>query len=169
MKKIISVLTIVGALLMFTGCGPEAKPNNDENNNDTNQGEVANLTLTPTEIVQKMYEGFGEDELPMLGDRELIKDELEYNLGLTELDFKEGVVNEPMMGSIAHSVVVVRVNEGVDVEATVADIKAKVNPRKWVCVEAETVLVESKGDIIVLVMSNETTATKLMDNFKKLN
>ncbi len=167
MKKIVSILLVIGTLFMFTGCGKETTPDNNDNNQ--NQTPTANLTLTPTEIVQKMYEGFGEDELPMLGDRELVAEELEYNLGLTELNFKEGVVNEPMMGSIAHSVVVVRVNEGVDVEATVADIKAKVNPRKWVCVEAETVLVESKGDIIVLVMSNNDTATRMMDNFKKLN
>lgn len=167
MKKIVSILLVIGTLFMFTGCGKETTPDNNDNNQ--NQTPITNLTLTPTEIVQKMYEGFGEDELPMLGDRELVAEELEYNLGLTELNFKEGVVNEPMMGSIAHSVVVVRVNEGVDVEATVADIKAKVNPRKWVCVEAETVLVESKGDIIVLVMSNNDTATRMMDNFKKLN
>ena len=167
MKKIVSILLVIGTLFMFTGCGKETTPDNNDNNQ--NQTPTTNLTLTPTEIVQKMYEGFGEDELPMLGDRELVAEELEYNLGLTELNFKEGVVNEPMMGSIAHSVVVVRVNEGVDVEATVADIKAKVNPRKWVCVEAETVLVESKGDIIVLVMSNNDTATRMMDNFKKLN
>ena len=154
MKKILSALLVVGALLMFTGCS---------------NSKTQNLTLTPTEIVAKMYEGFGEEELPMLGEKELIAEELEYNLGLTELDFVEGTVSEPMMGSIAHSVVVVRVKDGVDVAKTVEDIKAKVNPRKWICVEAETVLVESKGDIIVLVMSNNDTATRMMENFKKLN
>ena len=168
MKKLICSLLVVGSLFMFTGCGDKTNVDNNDNNQEQNQT-TTNLTLTPTEIVQKMYEGFGEDELPMLESRELTKEELEYNLGLTELDFKEGVVNEPMMGSIAHSVVLVRMKEGVDVAATVADIKAKVNPRKWVCVEAETVLVESKGDIIVLVMSNNDTATRLMDNFKKIN
>lgn len=153
MKKILGVLFVIGALFMLVGCSNKEQ----------------NLTLTPTEIVAKMYEGFGEDELPMLGDKELVAEELEYNLGLTELDFVEGTVSEPMIGSIAHSVVVVRVKEGVDVAQTVADIKAKVNPRKWVCVEAETVLVESKGDIIVLVMSNNDTATRMMENFKKIN
>ena len=153
MKKILGVLFVVGALFMLTGCSNKEQ----------------NLTLTPTEIVAKMYEGFGEDELPMLGERELVAEELEYDLGLTELDFVEGTISEPMIGAIPHSVVVVRVKEGVDVAKTVADIKANVNPRKWVCVEAETVLVESKGDIIVLVMSTNDTATKLMENFKKIN
>ena len=152
MKKILSLLVVVGALFMLTACG-----NKEEN-----------LTLKPTEIVAKMYEGFGEDELPMLGDRELVAEELEYHLGITELDFVEGTVSEPMIGSIPHSVVVVKVAEGVDVAKTVAVIKAKANPRKWVCVEAETVLVESKGDIIVLVMSNNDTAVKMMENFKKI-
>ena len=153
MKKIVSIILVIMTLFMFTGCSSKE----------------ANLTYTPTEIVEKMYEGFGEDELPSIGNKELITEELEYNLGLTELDFVEGTVSEPMIGSIAHSVVVVRVKEGVDVAKTVEDIKAKVNPRKWVCVEAETVLVESKGDIIVLVMSNNDTATRMMENFKKIN
>lgn len=153
MKKILSLLFVIGALFMFTGCSNKEQ----------------NLTLTPTEIVAKMYEGFGEDELPMLGEQELTAENLEYNLGLTELDFIEGTISEPMIGSIAHSMVVVRVKENVDVAKTVEDIKANVNPRKWVCVEAETVLVESKGDIIVLVMSNNDTATRMMENFKKIN
>lgn len=167
MKKIVSILLVLGSLFMFTGC--EKETNVDNNNDNQVQTPETNLTLTPTEIVQKMYEGFNDDELPMLESRDLVAEELEYNLGLTELDFQEGIVSEPMIGSIAHSVVVVRVNEGVDIDATVADIKAKANPRKWVCVEAESVLVESKGDIIVLVMSNNDTATRLMENFKKIN
>jgi hypothetical protein len=152
MKKIISILLVIGTLFMFTGCSKEA-----------------NLTQTPSEIVAAMYEGFGEEELPMmLGERELVADELEYNLGLTELNFVEGTVSEPMISSIAHSVVVVRVAEGVDIEQTKADIKANVNPSKWLCVTADSVLVESKGDIIVLVMSSNELAPKLMENFKNL-
>lgn len=152
MKKLLSVLLVIGTLFMFTGCTKEK-----------------NLTQTPSEIIASMYEGFAEDELPMmLGERELVKEELEYNLGLTELNFIEGTVSEPMITSMAHSVVVVRVAEDVDIEQTKADIKAKVNPSKWLCATAETVLVESKGDIIVLVMSSNETATKLIENFKNL-
>lgn len=153
MKKILSVLLVVGALFMLTACG-----NKEEN-----------LTLTPTEIIAKMYEGFAEDELPMaLGNRDLVAEELEYNLGLKELDFVEGTVSEPMITSMAHSVVVVRVAKGVDIEKTKADIKANVNPNKWLCATAEEVYVESKGDIIVLIMSNKQTAPRLLENFRNI-
>lgn len=153
MKKILSVLLVVGALFMLTGCG-----NKEEN-----------LTYTPSEIIAKMYEGFAEDELPMmLGERELVAEELEYNLGLKELDFVEGTVSEPMITSMAHSVVVVRVADGVDIEKTKADIKANVNPSKWLCATAEEVYVESKGNIIVLIMSNKDTAPKLLEKFKNI-
>lgn len=153
MKKILSALLVVGAIFMLTACG-----NKEEN-----------LTLTPTEIIAKMYEGFAADELPMaLENRELVAEELEYNLGLKELDFVEGTVSEPMITSMAHSVVVVRVAEGVDIEKTKADIKANVNPSKWICATAEEVYVESKGDIIVLIMSNKQTAPRLLENFKNI-
>lgn len=155
MKKLVAILMALAALFMLAGCGQK------------NNGE-ANLTQTPSEILEKMYEGFGEDELPVLANKELIDEELEYNLGLTELDYKEGMISEPMMGSIAHSVVVIRLNENADVEKVVEDIKANVNPRKWVCVEAEKVIVESKGDVVVLIMSNNDTATKMIENFRKL-
>ena len=155
MKKLVAILMALAALFMLAGCGQK------------NNGE-ANLTQTPSEILEKMYEGFGEDELPVLANKELIDEELEYNLGLTELDYKEGMISEPMMGSIAHSVVVIRLNENADVEKVVEDIKANVNPRKWVCVEAEKVIVESKGDVVVLIMSNKDTETKMIENFRKL-
>ena len=162
MKKLLLSLLLVFMVVSLAACG----------GNSNNAGGNVDGDL-PT-LMTELYAGIDEENLPMLGQMEISDDEtFAWIIGAQEGFVLEGVkeayVSEPMMGSIAHSVVVVRVNEGVDVEATVADIKAKVNPRKWVCVEAETVLVESKGDIIVLVMSNNDTATRMMDNFKKLN
>ena len=153
MEKILSALLVVGALFMLTACG-----NKEEN-----------LTLTPTEIIAKMYEGFAEDELPMaLGDRELVAEELEYNLGLKELDFVEGTVSEPMISSIAHSVVLIRLKDGEDIEAAKTKIKENVKADKWICVQAEKVTVKSKGHLIMLVMSSEDQATKIEANFDNL-
>ena len=41
------------------------------------------------------------------------------------------------------------------------------SPRKWVCVEAEHTYVLSKGDLVVLIMSNEH-ADKIKENFENL-
>lgn len=134
----------------------------------------ANVEGTLEEIMAKVYAGFGEDELPMLGDMPVDvtdKDAVEYYLGTSELSIKEALVREPMMGSIPHSVVLVRLNDAKDAEAAVAKIKEKANPRKWICVEAKNVVVDSIGDLVILIMvdsESQTTpeiAPKLTANF----
>ena len=134
----------------------------------------ANIEGTLEEIMAKVYAGFGEDELPMLGDMPVDvtdKDAVEYYLGTSELSIKEALVREPMMGSIPHSVVLVRLNDAKDAEAAVAKIKENANPRKWICVEAKNVVVDSIGDLVILIMvdsEGQTTpeiAPKLTANF----
>jgi hypothetical protein len=134
----------------------------------------ANVEGTLEEIMAKVYAGFGEDELPMLGDMPVDvtdKDAVEYYLGTSELSIKEALVREPMMGSIPHSVVLVRLNDAKDAKAAVAKIKEKANPRKWICVQAKNVVVDSIGDLVILIMvdsEGQTTpeiAPKLTANF----
>ena len=43
-----------------------------------------------------------------------------------------------------------------DVEKTKEEIKEKVNPAKWICVEASSVIVESKGNVIILIMLDDS-------------
>ena len=150
MKKILTVLFCVG-LLFITGCGKKEE----------------NLTYTNKEIIEKIYVGL-EGNLPMLGEMEITDENLSYYLGVESLDYKEALASEPMMGSIAHSIVVVRMNEGADIEKAKQEIKEKVDPRKWICVEAESVFVESKGDVIILIMSNKETAETIKTNFENL-
>jgi hypothetical protein len=83
---------------------------------------------------------------------------------------KEAYVSEPMIGSIAHTVLLVRMEEGADVEAAKKAIKDNVNPRKWICVGVEdekNVIVDNRGDLIVLIMEN-THAQTIHENFKNL-
>lgn len=150
MKKIFAVFACIG-LLLITGCDKKEE----------------NLTYTPTEIIEKVYVGL-EDNLPMLTNIEITDENLSYYLGVESLDYKEAVASEPMMSSIAHSIVVVRMNEGADIEKAKQEIKKNVDPRKWVCVEAESVIVENKGDIIILIMSKNETAEKIKTNFENL-
>lgn len=73
-----------------------------------------------------------------------------------------------MINAIAHSVGVVKLKDGADVEKVKREIKEKANPRKWVCVEAESVIVESRGNTIILIMSFEDIADKIATNFRNL-
>ena len=154
MKKVLPkllVLTII--LLTITACGTK--------------GQKQGYTLK--EILSKVYAPVGED-CPKMTQTKLTKENLSYYLGLDSLDFEEGIASEPEMSSIAHSVVVVRVKDGVDIEKTKQEIKEKVDPAKWICVQASSVIVESKGNVIILIMlDNNDIATKMQETFKNLD
>ena len=45
--------------------------------------------------------------------------------------------------------------------------RSKADPRKWICVEAEKLYVLNKGDLVVLIMSNELADT-IKTNFENL-
>ena len=113
----------------------------------------ANVEGTLEEIMAKLYAGIPAENLPMmLGQIPVDAENVEAYLGTTEVSFKEALVSEPMIGSIPHSVVLVRLNDAKDAEAAVAKIKEKANPRKWICVEAKNVVVDSIGDLVILIM-----------------
>ncbi|MEG1495254.1 MAG: hypothetical protein RR047_02940 [Bacilli bacterium] len=151
MKKTIIALCLVLALFI-TGCTAKEK----------------NITGSLEDIMTKVYAGIPEDKLPMmLKNMPVNKENLESYLGTADLDIKEAIASESMTGSIAHSVVLVRMNEKANIEEAKKLIKEHVNPRKWICVEAENVIIESKGDLIILIMSNEE-AKSIQTNFKKL-
>lgn len=86
-------------------------------------------------------------------------------------DLAEAAVFEPMMGSLPFSMVVVRVNESADVASVAEAMKSGINPRKWVCVEADDLQVAVYGDTILLIMvGSETdyTAQSYVDAFEEL-
>lgn len=104
-------------------------------------------------IMQRIYEGV-DVELPSTMTMEITKENSEYFLGIKEMEFEEALVSEPMMGSVAHSICLVRVKDGSDIESIKEEIRTSVNPRKWVCVgiERDEVIVENQGNLILLVM-----------------
>ena len=90
----------------------------------------------------------------------------------TGLDIAEGVkeaaVFEPMIGSIAFSMVAVQVEEGTDAAAVAEAMKTGIDTRKWICVEANDLMVATSGDVALLVMvdsNNGLTAQSFVDAF----
>lgn len=134
-----------------------------------------NVEGTLEELMVRIYDGIPAENLPMLMDIPVEKESVEGFLGTTEIDFKEAIAKEPMISSIPHSVVLVRLNDAKDAETAVEKIKASANPRKWICVEASNVVVKSKGDLVILIMcdtemtsEDEALAPKLEANFDNL-
>ena len=78
---------------------------------------------------------------------------------------------EPMIGSIAFSMVMVRVAPGEDIKSVAEAMKSGINPHKWVCVEADDMLVTGYRDVVMLIMldtSYDLTAQSFVDAFGKV-
>ena len=128
-----------------------------------------NVEGTLEEIMTKIYAGISEDELPMmLGNIEVTSDNIENYVGTSDIDFKEAIASESAVGSIAHSVVLIRLNDASKANETVTKIEENANPGKWICVVADDVIVKNKGDLVILIMSNEELAPRLDANFEGL-
>lgn len=82
---------------------------------------------------------------------------LEWYIGSSDIAITEGIASEPMMSSVAHSVVLVRLENADDAESAMETMKATVNPRKWVCVgvEPENIKTAAVGDLVLLVLDND--------------
>lgn len=84
---------------------------------------------------------------------------------------KEGAVYEPMMGSQAFSLVLVRVSDAAKAEQVARDMKANIDPRKWICVQADQVMLAGYGDVVMFIMLDSAlgkTAQSYVDAFEKI-
>ena len=151
-KRVSLIIIMLMAAFVVTGCG--------------------NVEGSLEDIMAKVYENIPEDERPMmLTNTEVNEENIEYFLGTKDIEYEEALASESGIGSIAHSVVLVRTKKGADVEKIKDKIEKSVNPRKWVCVgvEKDDVIVESEGDLIILIMvEDETTREKLEESFDNL-
>ncbi len=123
-------------------------------------------------LVDKIYSEMSEEELPMLESQLLDltnNDTVKYITGLDNgTDFEYVVVSEPLMSSQAYSLVIAKVQSGIDADKVAKEMSEKVDTRKWICVEAEKLYATSSGDIVFLVMTNEGTAKPIFERFKTL-
>lgn len=135
----------------------------------TGCGKANEVSGTLEEIMTKVYEDIPEEERPMmLMNVELTDENVEMYLGTTDIEFEEGLASESATGSIAHSVVLIRVSDNANIDSIKEKIENSVNPRKWICVEAEDVEVENNGNLIILIMSSEANTEKIENSFKNL-
>lgn len=161
MKKIIVIFLL--SLLVVTGCSlkKESKKEEKQKNLEGSLSEIMDKLYQKSKIEKDIYMSFSKVEVN--------KENLSYYLGVEQLDYKEALASEPMISSDAYSVVLVRMNEEADIEKTKKDIKEKVDPRKWICtgVEEENVIVDSYGDVIILIMT-DSYAKDLQKSFQSL-
>ena len=159
-KKLLLLLLVATTTISLTGCGTE------------------NVEGTLEEIMESVYSdvyaGLADDEKPMLANINVstdMKDNIPYYIGTEDIEYEEILASEPMMSSVAYSVVLVRMEDGADIEKAKTEIKENIDPRKWMCVEVpeEDVIVKNKGDLIILIMvADENTRNKIEEGFDNL-
>lgn len=171
MKKFMSVILALTMVLSLAACGGNSTATEAPTEVPVSVEETCEELLN--KIIEEQPVEFMGGTLPIdLTDTS--EDGLwavKYYTGLDNADqISEASVYEPMIGSIAFSMVMVRVpNDGTK---TVAEaMKAGIDTRKWICVEADDLLVAGYADMVMLIMVDSTTgmtAQSFVDAFQKV-
>lgn len=169
MKKIVSLVLALSLVLSLTACGKKA---------EETQAPALSVSGTMEELLNKTIEQrpveFMGGVIPVdLTDSS--EDGLWALKSYTGLDsaekISEAAAFEPMMGSLAFSLVLVRVADGADSKAVAEAMQSGIDTRKWICVEADDLKVAGFGDVVMLVMVNSDsgmTAQSFVDAFSKV-
>lgn len=164
-KKNIIIGCLIGGLAILAGVIFVVSSNKESKTNETLQtaGDIKKMLKT-------IYKNLA-NELPELTTEEINLKESELVESLTGLkstdDINTLVVSEPVMGSQALEVAVIKTKEKTDVEAMMQNIKDNVDMSRWICVSAEKLYVVSSGDVIFMVMADSDWAKSIYDEFVK--
>ena len=74
--------------------------------------------------------------------------------GMAYTEGTKVAVNAPMMGSIAHVILLIEPAEGVDAGEYAKELERNANPRWQICVSADTVKYAVKDGLILFIMTN---------------
>lgn len=169
MKKFVSIVLALSLVLSLTACGGKKVEETEP---------VLSVAGTMEELLNKTIEQrpveFMGGVIPVdLTDSS--EDGLWALKSYTGLDSAEKITEaaafEPMMGSLAFSMVLVRLAEGADSKTVAEAMKSGIDTRKWICVEADDLKVAGFGDVVMLIMVNSDsgmTAQSFVDAFAKV-
>ena len=174
MKKMISMLLALVMVLSLAACGGNNTPAATEAPTEAAKhvdGTMEELLNKVIEIQPVEFMG-GTVPIDIADTSEEGLWLLSGNTGLENADsITDAATFGPMMGSIAYCMSAVRVKEGADVAAVAQTMKTKIDPRKWVCVEADDLQVVSYGDVVMLIMvasDNGMTSQSFVDAFAQV-
>ena len=176
MKKVLSlVMALVLTLSVFTACGNKTAATTPA---ETTAAAVATVEGTMEELLNQIVT---ENPVEFMGGvipvdlTDTSEDGLWAVKSYTGLEdaasLTEAAAFEPMMGSIAFSMVLVRVAPEADTKAVAEAMKSGIDTRKWICVEANDLLVAGIGDVVMLIMLDSEsglTAQSFVDAFAKV-
>lgn len=168
MKKMICALLALSLVLAMTACGGKQPTETT--------APAANIEGTMEELLNKVIEqrpvefAGGVFPIDLTDTSEDGAWTIKSFTGLEDASsLAEAAAYEPMIGSIPFSMVMVRTKGGEDPKAVAEAMKAGVDPRKWICVEADDMKVAGCGDVVMLIMVSTTgdlTAQSFVDAFQ---
>ncbi len=97
---------------------------------------------------------------------ELTKETEVSILGTDEIVYTEATASIPMISPNAFQFVLLRVEEE-NVDTVKQQLKDHADLNKWICVSAETMLIESRGNVIFFAMGDNDTVYALNSAFQK--
>ena len=171
----IAWILLAAMTLSIAACGNKTgDPVADDGNitAEATEGELdtsANLEGSCADILDEIYKTAKTDDdyfsyTDDFENVEITEAEEEYILGTTEIDYTDSVYSAPMMSSIAYQ----WVSEDQDIEAAKKLLEENADPAKWICVEAESVVVENVGDVILFIMADKDVADAAKEAFLAL-
>ena len=139
----------------------------DDGGAAVNPGDTATeLTAEEQEVLDTLSQLVAGAADDIMCDNVIIPaDQYPYYLFIDYIDGSIAASASAMIGSIAHSVVLLKLPEDADVAAVAADIEANMDPRKWICVEAEATLVKTSGQYVLMAMSSQDAVDAISANF----
>ena len=158
MKKILALTLALALALSMVACG-NTEPTTPSTEAPTTEAVKPALTDTLDVVAGKIIEQNPVEFAGMANVLDLTDTSedgqymLQYATGLTDGSALTEVVEYgPMMGSIAFSMVLVRVTDAANAQAVAEEMKNNIDTRKWICVEANELLVAGYGDVVMLIM-----------------
>lgn len=158
-KKVTACIMLLALSVLCIACGSK------ENESEALTGSLNDMLDTIYETAD-LSEGFRSGMSSF--ETYEITDELEISiLGTDEITYTEGIASIPMISPNAYQCVLLRVNED-DVDTVKQQLKDNADLNKWICVSAETMLIESRGNVIFFVMGDQDTVYALNSAFQNL-
>ena len=190
MKKLALTLALIMAVAAFAGCSsapsssapssapsssapasePASAPASESASEPAGEAEPGSLEA----LMDQVLAAGDAEQIPMLMPADLnggakytplTEENSEYNLGVTRDRYADGIAAEAAMTSVPFSVCLVKANSAEEAEQLAADIEANADPRKWICVEAESKIVDFSGDTVILIMTSADLAEQLHSGF----
>jgi hypothetical protein len=183
-RVLLLILCIALLSVFLIGCGLFPGLRGDDNNtpdpgdnngdiDEPNGGDVDNPPPPPpppppdpsidgdlSDIMAQIYDNLGEDvQRPFVEDIPLYENMdrnggIQYFLGTTGIPFAEAIASEAMIGAIAHSLILLRMQPNTNINAVMDQLRDSINPWKWVCVGTDGFEVVNIGNLIFVAVSD---------------